>query len=88
MRHRRGNAYVGHAPDEVLRAAKIDHDIAAGAPRQFFRIPPRGTLDQDALDPDVVSRTLGCLLKARADLETIGDEEVAALVAQAREGAA
>jgi MoxR-like ATPase len=42
------------------------------------------SLDQDALEPEVVSRTLGCLLKARADLETIGDEEVAALVAQAR----
>jgi MoxR-like ATPase len=46
------------------------------------------SLDQDALDAEVVSRTLGCLLKARADLETIGDEEVAALVAQARESGA
>jgi MoxR-like ATPase len=46
------------------------------------------SLDQDGLDPEVVSRTLGCLLKARADLETIGDEEVAALVAQARESEA
>jgi MoxR-like ATPase len=46
------------------------------------------SLEQEALEPEVVSRTLGCLLKARADLETIGDEEVAALVAQARESEA
>ena len=41
------------------------------------------SLDQDALDPDVVSRTLGCLLKARADLEAVDGAAVDALVAQA-----
>jgi MoxR-like ATPase len=46
------------------------------------------SLDQSALDEEVVGQTLGCLLKARADLEAIGDAEVAALVAQAREGGA
>jgi MoxR-like ATPase len=43
------------------------------------------SLEQGRLEAEVVTRTLGCLLKARADLETIGDDEVAALVAQARE---
>src|SRR5262245_43638865 len=44
------------------------------------------SLDQDTLDPEVVTQTLGCLLKARADLETLDEDEVATLVAQAREG--
>jgi MoxR-like ATPase len=46
------------------------------------------SLQQEALDPRVVAQTLGCLLKDRADFETVTEAEVASLVAQAREGAA
>ena len=45
------------------------------------------SLRQDALEPEVVTQTLGCLLKDRHDLETVTPSEVAALVAQAREEA-
>src|SRR5512134_1530024 len=45
------------------------------------------TLRQDALSEDVVAQTLGCLLKDRADLQTVTAADVTALVAQAREGA-
>jgi MoxR-like ATPase len=43
------------------------------------------TLRQDSLSEDVVTQTLGCLLKDRADLQTVTAAEVAALVEQARE---
>jgi MoxR-like ATPase len=43
------------------------------------------SLRQPALEPEVVSQTLGCLLKDRHDLETVTATEVAALVASARE---
>ncbi len=43
------------------------------------------TLRQDALDPDVVAQTLGCLLKDRADLDALTASEVGALVSAARE---
>jgi MoxR-like ATPase len=42
-------------------------------------------LRQDSLDADVVTQTLGCLLKDRQDLETVTDAEVSSLVALARE---
>jgi MoxR-like ATPase len=45
------------------------------------------TLRQAALEPEVVSQTLGCLLKDRHDLEALTPAEVATLVAQAREDA-
>ena len=43
------------------------------------------SLRQDALEPAVVSVTLGCLLKDRHDLESMSPAEVAALVASACE---
>jgi MoxR-like ATPase len=43
------------------------------------------TLRQDSLEPEVVTQTLGCLLKDRHDLEAITPSEVASLVALARE---
>jgi MoxR-like ATPase len=43
------------------------------------------SLGQEALEPDLVSQTLGCLLKDRADLEAVTPHEVAALLARARE---
>jgi MoxR-like ATPase len=43
------------------------------------------SLRQEALTEDVVTQTLGCLLKDRADLQTVTSGEVSALVAQARE---
>jgi MoxR-like ATPase len=43
-------------------------------------------LRQQALEPEVVARTLGCLLKDRHDLETVTADVVGALVAQARAG--
>jgi MoxR-like ATPase len=43
------------------------------------------TLRQDSLEPDVVSRTMGCLLKDRHDLDALTPGEVAALVSAARE---
>jgi MoxR-like ATPase len=43
------------------------------------------TLRQDALEPEVVSQTIGCLLKDRHDLEALTPSEVAALVTGARE---
>jgi MoxR-like ATPase len=43
------------------------------------------SLEQRALDPEVVAQTLGCLLKDRADFETVDEAEVARLVAGARE---
>jgi MoxR-like ATPase len=43
------------------------------------------SLRQDALSEDVVAQTLGCLLKDRADLQTVTAADVTALVAQARE---
>ena len=43
------------------------------------------SLKRDSLDEDVVTQTLGCLLKDRADLQTVTPVEVEALVAQARE---
>lgn len=43
------------------------------------------TLRRESLDEDVVTQTLGCLLKDRADLQTVTPVEVSALVAQARE---
>ena len=43
------------------------------------------TLRRGSLDEDVVTQTLGCLLKDRADLQTVTPGEVSALVAQARE---
>jgi MoxR-like ATPase len=45
------------------------------------------SLEQEALDAEVVTQTLGCLLKDRADLETVGAADIAALVGQAREEA-
>ena len=42
------------------------------------------TLRQDSLQPDVVTQTLGCLLKDRHDLETLTPSEVASLVTLAR----
>jgi MoxR-like ATPase len=81
--------------DERL-AREVGHFLSALRARDLVKPPGVAetldwtralvSLDQSALDSEVVSRTLGCLLKARADLETIGDEEVAALVAQARDG--
>ena len=44
------------------------------------------SLRQRTLDADVVRQTLGCLLKARADLEAVDGPAVAALVEQARGG--
>jgi MoxR-like ATPase len=46
------------------------------------------TLRQDSLEPEVVTQTLGCLLKDRHDLEAITPSEVASLVALAREESA
>jgi hypothetical protein len=43
------------------------------------------TLRQGSLEPEVVTQTLGCLLKDRADLETMTPEEVASLVTSVRE---
>jgi len=43
------------------------------------------TLRQDALEPEVVTQTIGCLLKDRHDLETLTPSELAALVTLARE---
>jgi len=43
------------------------------------------TLRQGSLEPEVVTQTLGCLLKDRHDLEALTPSEVAALVALARE---
>jgi MoxR-like ATPase len=43
------------------------------------------TLRQDALEPEVVAQTLGCLLKDRADLEAMTTSELGALVSAARE---
>ncbi len=45
------------------------------------------SLRQDSLDAEVVTLTLGCLLKDRHDLETVTPSEVASLVTQARETA-
>ena len=42
-------------------------------------------LRQESLEAAVVTQTLGCLLKDRADLQTVTPTEVSALVAQARE---
>jgi MoxR-like ATPase len=42
-------------------------------------------LRQESLEPDIVSQTLGCLLKDRHDLEAFSPAEVAALVASSRE---
>jgi MoxR-like ATPase len=44
-------------------------------------------LRQNSLEPELVTQTLGCLLKDRHDLETVTPSEVAALVTLAREGA-
>jgi len=46
------------------------------------------TLRQGSLEPEVVTQTLGCLLKDRHDLETLTASEVASLVALAREESA
>ncbi len=43
------------------------------------------TLRQDTLEPEVVTQTLGCLLKDRHDLEALTPSDVASLVARARE---
>ena len=43
------------------------------------------TLRQDSLEPEVVTQTLGCLLKDRHDLETLTPSDVASLVTLARE---
>jgi MoxR-like ATPase len=43
------------------------------------------TLRQDALEPEVVTQTIGCLLKDRHDLEALTPSEVAVLVTSARE---
>jgi MoxR-like ATPase len=43
------------------------------------------TLRQESLEPEAVTQTLGCLLKDRADLETLTPSEVASLVTAARE---
>ena len=43
------------------------------------------TLRQDALEPEVVTQTIGCLLKDRHDLETLTPSELAALVTLACE---
>ncbi len=43
------------------------------------------SLKRQSLDEEVVNQTLGCLLKDRADLQTVTPGEVQALVAQARE---
>jgi MoxR-like ATPase len=40
-------------------------------------------LHRDALDPEVVEQTLGCLLKDRQDLADVGSVEIAALVGEA-----
>jgi len=43
------------------------------------------TLRQGSLEPEVVTQTLGCLLKDRHDLEALTPSDVASLVALARE---
>jgi MoxR-like ATPase len=43
------------------------------------------SLEQEGLEPGVVAETLGCLLKDRADFETVDEAALAALVAQARQ---
>jgi MoxR-like ATPase len=65
--------------------------------RQFRLVKPPGvaetldftrallTLRQDALEPEVVAQTLGCLLKDRRDLSLVTPSEIASLVASARE---
>ena len=45
------------------------------------------TLRQASLEPEVVTQTLGCLLKDRHDLEALTPSDVASLVALAREDA-
>jgi MoxR-like ATPase len=42
------------------------------------------SLRQQALEPDVVAQTLGCLLKDKHDLDTVTPSEIEALVAGAR----
>ena len=44
-------------------------------------------LRSDALEPELVAQTLGCLLKDRHDLETVTPAEVAALLCRVREAA-
>jgi MoxR-like ATPase len=76
-------------------AREVGHFLSALRERDLVKPPgvaetldwtrALASLEQGRLEAEVVTRTLGCLLKARADLETIGDDEVAALVAQARE---
>jgi hypothetical protein len=43
------------------------------------------SLRQESLDAEVVTLTLGCLLKDRHDLEMVTPTEVASLVTHARE---
>lgn len=43
------------------------------------------SLRQESLEAEVVTQTLGCLLKDRADLQTVTPTEVSALLAEARE---
>ncbi len=43
------------------------------------------SLRRESLEADVVTQTLGCLLKDRADLQAVTATDVSALVAQARE---
>ena len=45
------------------------------------------SLRQDSLEPEVVTMTLGCLLKDRHDLETVTPSEITSLVSRVREGA-
>ena len=44
-------------------------------------------LDQDSLDPEIVTQTLGCLLKDRQDLETVTASEVASMLSRVSEAA-
>jgi len=79
---------------EERLAREVGHFLSALRGRDLVKPPGVAeTLDwtralvslrQDGLDAEVVRQTLGCLLKARADLEAVDGEAVAALVEQAR----
>jgi MoxR-like ATPase len=78
-------------------AQEVGHFLRALRERQLVKPPGVAeTLDwtrallilrQNSLEPELVTQTLGCLLKDRHDLETVTPSEVAALVTLAREGA-
>jgi MoxR-like ATPase len=80
---------AGRLPDEIarflraLRARGLVKPPGVAETLDFTRALL--TLRQEALEAEVVTQTLGCLLKDRHDIETVTPTEVAALLASARE---